>query len=225
MLIFLQVYYIATVYSEYHNRCKNEINDIIYTCIDREKNIRTLLKNGEKKSDRFLNSYELLDDMSQARRDSLLKLYPLPAEPPQYDIEQLREERVIRTATETGSQLIQDKYIQEGYPMNIVILDSLFSSELPIAIPHNFSISNKNGYCISESNPSKKRYQYQTSPYIIGLESRQELILYYNIPFSSFIIHSISSLIASLIMIAIAVGALITQILINKSDWNTSIKI
>ena len=59
MLIFLQVYYIATVYSEYHNRCKNEINDIIYTCIDREKNIRTLLKNGEKKSDRFLNSYEL----------------------------------------------------------------------------------------------------------------------------------------------------------------------
>ena len=216
MLVIMQVNYIRTVYGEYNNQCKNEINNIIYTSIDREINIRTELFNGKMPSSKPLFFHESIDEMDPYRRDSLLKLHPLPLNPPQYDVEQLRDLDIIRSTSDIGSQLLQDRLPLEGYPLNLIALDSLFSFELSKTIPHNFILSNKNGNCISESNSSKKRYQYHTSPYIIGLESRQELVLNYDIPFSSFIIHSIWSLIASLIMIAIAAGALITQILIIR---------
>ena len=48
MLVIMQVNYIRTVYGEYNNQCKNEINNIIYTSIDREINIRTELFTGQK---------------------------------------------------------------------------------------------------------------------------------------------------------------------------------
>ena len=165
MLIFLQVYYIATVYSEYHNRCKNEINNAIYKSIDREIDIRIELLDGKTPSSRPLFFHEPIDEMDSIRRDSLLKLHPLPPTPPQYDVEKLRELGIIRSTSDIGSQLLQDRLPLEGYPLDLVAIDSLFTYELSKAIPHNFILSNKNGNCISESNSSKKRYQYCQLPF------------------------------------------------------------
>lgn len=211
ILAYLQVNYIYLIYQEYNNQCSTEILNLIYLSIDNEQRYRYDIRNRKIPSNEFTDSYEPIESMNPNRRDSILKLYPLPPQPPIYDIEQLRKDGIIRNSADVTEQRNHDNLIKEGFLLNTNILDSIFSSKISFIFSHKFILYNNHGKVLSESNTDIKKYQEKTKPFIIGINARQQLILYYNIPLSTFIIQSIWSLIASFLLIIIATTTLIIQ--------------
>ena len=200
VLLFIQIFYLINIYNDYCYRYIIDTEESVYKSIDKEiMNKSSIIDDiNYNKPIRLIG----ISEMTKEYRDSILKHNPLPPMPKKYDINSLIKQDIIRNSAELSSQRIQDRYFNEVYPLNLVILDSIFIQNNNIK-QHNFILYDSLSKSISQLNQTDTSlYKYKSKKYYIGLEIKQHIVLYYNIPLSGFIKSSICGLIASIIATA-----------------------
>jgi signal transduction histidine kinase len=217
LLLAFQAEYIRSMYVEYEDTFIRALDENIYISLDRELHIRAVVRNHGTPQNRNFITYETIDEMPTARRDSLLRIHPLPPRPPKYDIEALRDSGVIRHSAEITDQRTQDYFLDEGYPLNVTILDSLITANSGVRFRHTTLLYNKENELLSQSDNSDiVTYAFRSNRYIIGISGRQQVVVYYDIPLSPFLVNSIWGFAASLLVLLIIVLSLIVQLVIIR---------
>ena len=214
VLLFIQIFYLINIYNDYCYRYIIDTEESVYKSIDKEiMNKSSIIDDiNYNKPIRLIG----ISEMTKEYRDSILKHNPLQPMPKKYDINSLIKQEIIRNTAELSSQRIQDRYFNEGYPLNLVILDSIFIQNNNIK-QHNFILYDSLSKSISQLNQTDTSlYKYKSKKFYIGLEIKQHIVLYYNIPLSGFIKSSIWGLIASIIAMLFIIYSITLQLSIIK---------
>ncbi|MEG0518852.1 MAG: ATP-binding protein [Bacteroidales bacterium] len=209
-LLIIQTFYLVNMYNEYCYHYIKTIDEQVYRAIDKEtlKRVSIIYNIDYKKPVKYI----ALEEMTKEFRDSILKTNPLPPKPKKYNINELLEKDIILHSAELSSQRNQDDFFHKGYPLNIPCLDSLFTQNNPTP-QHNFILYDSLGNSISQLNTSlREHYKYASKKFHIGIEIKQSLLLYYNIPLSGFIKSSLWSLVASVIVMLFIIYSLALQL-------------
>lgn len=213
-LIIIQTFYLINLYNDYCYRYVVNIDEQVYKAIDKEELKRSsIVYNIDYNK---LIRQISFDEMTTEYRDSILKSNPLPQRTKKYNVNELLEKGIISHSTELSSQCGQDDFFSKGHPLYIPYLDSIFTQN-DYSNQHNFILYDSLGNIISQLNNSlPSQYKYASRKFHIGIEIKQTFLLYYNIPLSGFIMSSIWSLIASIIVMIFIIYSLVLQLCIIR---------
>ncbi len=212
LIIIFQGAFFLTLYDNFRKEFKNNLEDVMFLSIDLE--YRDRLYNFSDKL-----SFEAIDEMSEARRDSLLKIAPIPPAPPKFNVEELIKKDIIRTSSEIGDQYNQDISYDKGIKLNLRKLDSIFIAEGLADYPHTFTLidSVENNIQLSNQTPLDN-YSYKSRPFYIGIQARQTIFIYYDIPLSSFIKKTFLIVVSSILMLLAALILALIQTRIIRQN-------
>ncbi|MFR9556766.1 MAG: hypothetical protein SNJ35_04230 [Rikenellaceae bacterium] len=172
LIVIFQTAFICTLYDNFRIECTNNLEETFFSSINKE--YRSRLYNI---SDKLL--FKPIDEMSEARRDSLLNIAPLPQNPPKLDVEDLIKKGVIRTSAEIGQQYNQDIYYDSGKEIDLSKLDSIFIAMSNVDYPHTLALIDniKNTTTTTDLIPLTN-YTYKSKPFYIGIQARQTIFIY-----------------------------------------------
>ncbi len=210
--ILLQSAFVLSLYENFRLKFENEIGENVYLSIDEEYSIRAY-------DDYEKRTIEPMNEMSQERRDSILKRYPLPPRPSVFNIEELIKKGIIRTSSEISRQHGQDRRYNQRDRLKLIVLDSIFNAQSDMNYPHTFIlIDNIEKTTETTNQKSLDSYTYKSKPFYIGIKARQTLFIHYDIPVDSFIKETIIVLLSSIIILCIAIVLVFAQIKILKKN-------
>lgn len=205
LTVYLQGNYINSLYDNYLITEIKMIDELTYQAIDAERHIRSLARDNKiYVPGKALITMTLLDDMTPSERDSILKIAPLPPKPPSsnYNVDELIERGVIRSSGDLYDQRNQDFYFEQGWPLNLRILDSVFVSDLKTVLPHYFIKYDKDKKVVEEfGDTSISGYNYTSKLYQIGMNGSEYVELRADILTSQFIRESVMTLIMSALIL------------------------
>lgn len=219
LLLCMQAFYAMSLYSDYANRFCYNFDEIYYTSIDKEYFESSLKHSGldHRKHDQKTYQTYAVEDMPPGMFDSLQKAHPMPPPPPSYNIDQLIADGILRNASDIAYQVTRNAYYDKGVRFNVAIFDSIFTADFGHSVDHCFVVTDSLGNITSSTSKKElSSYSKKTTPYKLGIQARETVVGYYNIPLFSFIIHSTWSLAASLLMLAVVVMSLMVQIKIIR---------
>lgn len=205
-VILLQTIYIRSLYSHYIDENITVIEHALSISIDKEQHLRTLLSDRKKPQKHQYMSIKRMNDMSPQERDSVLRLYPLPPMET-YNIDSARMKGVVDTSVELIAQVLQDKLMGNGFPLDLKSLDSIFTKETTGAYPHRFLLydaEKKATDSISSQKTDASTYMSELIP--IGTKGQQYLQVKARIPFFPFVKNEIWPLLLSLALVVLTMG-------------------
>lgn len=202
LIVCLQVLYIISNYNLYVERISFQIEQAIPNIIDNEMiNRMSLQKNGGVDRQKIAIQYETTDKLGV---DSLLNAIELSQSATKFDLSTLQNLDIVNNSGDIVNQVMQDNLLQQGLPMNIEKIDSLFTATKILNKGHTFSLMTNQSEHMERSNSADiDGYSYKTQKYPIGLYKSQILQLHYNVPLSTFLKISIGSVLASLLIVVI----------------------
>ena len=212
-IISIQSFYVESLYRNYIDSEQKYIDDCIYQAIDLEHYHRSV---DSKDGVRFSYEYTAMNDMPQEMLDSLLAIHPLPtkstlistAETKEYDILDLINKGVIKSSSDIERHFKQDMKYDDGNPINIQILDSLFNVRTNRGYINSIEITNSTDSLLSATG-ELENFNYKSKRIQIGFEGYQFITVWVQIPLSEFIKQTIWVLILSLLIIIIPLISLL----------------
>ncbi len=212
IIITIQISYFYSLHQNFIIECEKSIEKGVFLSIDNEVSHRTY-------NNPNIISEEPLETMDKDRRDSILKIHPLPPPPPKYNIEELIDRGIIRTTAEFGEQYNRDLEYEKGIRPNIALLDSLYIAKSEIDIPHTFVIIDNIDSTKTYSNQEAlNSYTYKSKPFYLGLKARLTILLYYDIPLSLFIKDTLLAIISSTLLLCFALVLIFVQIRVIRQS-------
>ena len=212
-IISIQSFYVESLYRNYIDSEQKYIDDCIHQAIGLEFYSRGAGNRGKVV---FQSSIISLNDMSQNMLDSILAIHPFPTKStlkttkknPEYDIIDLINKGVIKSASEIRDHRTQDERYQNGNPINIQILDSLLDLRINRGYTNSIEITNSTDSLLSVIG-ELENFNYKSKRIQIGFNGYQFITVCAQIPLSEFIKQSIWVLILSLLIVIIPLISLL----------------
>lgn len=130
-IVCLQACYVLSLYSNYVDEKKLAIDEDLHVTIDKELHLRNILKDGGKPEETRSLIVKRASEMTPQELDSLSFL-----EADTIYVDTVRDAGVADTSAEAFMQLFQDKAYEDGFPLNLQKLDSIFQCEVKNEILH-----------------------------------------------------------------------------------------
>ena len=217
LTIYLQGSYISNSFNEYVINKSQAADEALYSSIYLELHIRSLdRKKAKNKSTDGKTYIKSIKDMSRQELDSILKIKPLPKSPieSRYNVLELIESDIIRSAGDMHSQINQDQYFNEGWHLNLQVLDSVFINAVGDDFPHHFIKYDKEMKIVEQfGDTTLTNYNYASKTHQIGLEGLQYIELKADILMSEFIKGSIRSLALSAAILFFILAFMVHQLI------------
>ena len=173
--------------------------------MDKERHLRSLRKGGRKPQKQQYMSVTFMEDMSPQERDSLLRLHPLPSSE-LYNIDAAREKGIVRTSSELSAQLGQDRLLEEGFPLDLKALDSIFAEDVGRDYWRTFFLYNGDKEILDFiGEPGSGIFDYASELIPIGTKGLQYLQIKADIPLFPFFKNQVWALILSAILMIFVV--------------------
>nr|WP_242506864.1 HAMP domain-containing sensor histidine kinase [Parabacteroides goldsteinii] len=151
-----------------------------------------------------------VSDMTPEEMDSLLKISPRGDT---LNITTMRKEGMAQTTGDVFDLYRQDDALRQGKPLNIRILDSLFTESSKTDFNHRFLTYDQNKVLTdSIGNLDNNNPDYRSELYPLGSQGLQYLQIKTDIPMSNFIKQQILTLFLSAILMLIALLCLFYQL-------------
>lgn len=205
----LQAGYISSLYRQYMTDIKIGVEKKTEKNVEDERYLRSHLRSQRDPDMRPKLITKALEDMTQQELDSIRKL---PDNADTIDIRNAQKAGIGITAAELITQLEQDYLLKAGYPMNLTVLDSLWSAETDFSYPHLFELCDKDTLPISSAGNLKGHAPNYSRLYPIGTKGLQYLRVEVFIPMSSFLVHQIWTLVLSACMMLLVLLCLFYQL-------------
>lgn len=182
-----------------------DIDRCLSISMDKERHLRSLYKGGRKPQKQQYMSVTFMEDMSPQERDSLLRLHPLPSSG-LYNIDAAREKGIVKTSSELVAQLGQDRLLEEGFPLDLKALDSIFTEDVGRDYWRTFFLYNDNKEILDFiGEPGSGTFDYTSELIPIGTKGLQYLQIKVDIPLFPFIWNQVWALILSAILMIFVV--------------------
>lgn len=202
----LQAFYVISLYNHYVDEETDKIDNIVRISIDKEHHIRSVYAEGkEPKTQQYL-SVRTMDDMTPKERDSITRVLPIPEEKSVYNVDEARKKGVVTTAADFISQIMQDRLLEKGFPVQLDTLDSIFIKATNNKFQHAFLLYNKDKVIFSSIGKLKNGTPDYTSKLIpLGTKGLQYLQIKADIALLPFIKNQVWALLLSVILMIFVV--------------------
>lgn len=208
-IVCLQACYVLSLYSNYVDEKKLAIDEDLHVTIDKELHLRNILKDGGKPEETRSLIVKRASEMTPQELDSLSFL-----EADTIYVDTVRDAGVADTSAEAFMQLFQDKAYEDGFPLNLQKLDSIFQCEVKNEILHyELALLDGNKKIIDIIDRlDNERPDFSFELYPIGTKGLQYVQLKAHISVSAFIINEVWVLILSACFMAMAMLCLFFQL-------------
>lgn len=220
----LQVNYVVSLYNRYIIEVKSKMDEKLRIGLDQEHSIR--LKILENRPIEPVGHWVVksMSAMTPEEIDSLNRISPIDSAlnvDAKYSVDTIRKSGVGQTMQDLIFQVEQDDLLHRGAPLNLHILDSVFTANNEDCFRHQFLLYNKDTVVIdSIGNFTQNRLNCNGVLLPIGTEGLMYLQLKMEIPISQFIVLHIWTLSLSVFFVMVALFCLIYQLaVIRKKDY------
>lgn len=220
-IVLLQVFYVMSLYNRYVDENITRIDDAVRLSIDKERYLRSVYLDGRKPLKQQYISIKSMDDMSPQEIDSLKRLSPIPTEKERlYNIDAARQKGIAQTSAEFILQLLQDKAFEDGTPLNLNALDSIFIKSCSHNFPHTFFLYDKDKQVVASAGELKiDAFDYTSNLIPIGTKGLQYLQIKANIQLLPFLLQDVWTLILSaFLMVFVVLCMAYHLIVIRRKD-------
>lgn len=223
-IVCLQVNYVISLYNRYIIEVKTEVDKQLRIDLDKERSVRSyILENGRVDTVKHW-VVKFMSDMTPEEIDSLNRISPIDSVANvggSYDIDTISKNGVAQTMQDLIFQVTQDDLLRRGVPLNLHVLDSVFSANSKVRYRHQFLLYNKDKIVTdSIGNLTKNNPHYNGVLLPIGTKGLMYLQLKMEIPISKFIAFYIWTLCFSVFFVLAALSSLIYQLsVIRKKDY------
>lgn len=206
-IVSLQVFYVMSLYNRYVDENITKIDDAVRLSIDKERHLRSVYLDGRKPLKQQYISIKPMDDMSPQEIDSLKRLSPIPTEKERlYNIDAARQKGIAQTSAEFILQLLQDEAFEDGAPLNLNTLDSIFIKSCSHYFPHTFFLYDKDKQVVASAGELKIHdFDYTSNLIPIGTKGLQYLQVKANFQLFSFLLQDVWTLILSAFLMVFVV--------------------
>lgn len=220
-IVSLQVFYVMSLYNRYVDENITKIDDAVRLSIDKERHLRSVYLDGRKPRKQQYISIKTMDDMSPQEIDSLKRLSPIPTEKERlYNIDAARQRGIAQTSAEFILQLLQDGAFEDGAPLNLNALDSIFMKSCSHNFPHTFFLYDKDKQVVASAGELKiDAFDYTSNLIPIGTKGLQYLQIKANIQLLPFLLQDVWTLILSaFLMVFVVLCMAYHLIVIRRKD-------
>lgn len=220
MIACLQGYNIYLQYSNYILQEIEKVNKVLHQSIDEEYNTRIHKKIRPSKDKNHNFKFQVFAPGSQtprkAERDDSINLQS-------YNVNELREKGLIESSTDLVSLALQDLESNKGNTLNLQLLDSIFTNNLDESYEHTIFLLDKNKQVIKTGGEKAflSKTWVVTKDYCVSLANPRFIRVAMNVPVPSFILHSIGTLVLSLLFVLIAAVCVAYQL--KEIRWRTDL--
>lgn len=220
-IVSLQVFYVMSLYNRYVDENIIKIDDAVRVSIDKEWHLRSVYLDGRKPQKQQYAFIKPMDDMSPREIDSLKRISPLPTDEKRlYNIDAAREKGIAQTSAELVLQIFQDEALEDGAPLDLNTLDSIFVKSCSYYFPHTFFLYNEDKQVVASAGELKiDDYDYTSNLIPIGVKGLQYLQIKANIQLLPFLLREVWTLILSaILMIFVVLCMAYHLIVIRRKD-------
>lgn len=205
-IICFQANYIRNLYNNYLEEKIIGINENVRIAIEEEFNIRTRGKLAKERHVYYKR------DITPEERDSLTN--PTLFDNTIIDFSSAQKEGIGNTIDDILFQLEQDQAFEEGLFLDLIKLDSIFSSISADNFQHEFLLHNQDKAIIgSEGTLSYRASNYSSALYPIGVKEFQFIQIKAYIPMSEFVKNQFWMLVLSAGFMLIVLSCLLFQLI------------
>lgn len=210
-IIVIQLLYVNSLYNNYITSEQAHVEESLYQAVDLELQYR---EREDREGYKLRYRFTPIDLMSDQTRDSLLATHPLPSSQPsltveEYDVIELIDKGTIKLSSQVEDFRKQDDKFENGIPLNIELLDSIFQLRLDRGYATRIEVSDSLGV-VQSSLGDEQKYNYILERIPLGFKGYQHLTVMVYITLSSFIKQTIWVLALSLLIICIPLTSLIS---------------
>lgn len=220
----LQVNYVASLYNRYIIEVKAEVDKQLRIDLDKERSVRSYILENRPIEPVGHWTFKSMSAMTPQEIDSLNRISPMDSAlyiDSSCSVDSVRKNGVAQTMQDLFFQIEQDALLRRGAPLNLHVLDSLFTTNSEDCFRHQFLLYDKDKVVtdsignLTQNNPNCKG---ELLP--IGTEGLMYLQLKMEIPMSQFIVLHIWTLALSVFFMMAAFFSLIYQlVVIRKKDY------
>lgn len=201
----LQGYNIYLQYKDFVNKELVTINNVLYGSVDEELNLRTRTKKlPDKLGEQHLvfkeykSEHEIPKNISRDK-DDIVDLRKI-------DIKELKKKGLIRSSSDFFNLMLQDGNLAKKRDISLARLDTIFSRNLSRKYLHRIYLLDKNKEILREEGNLKQNVDgWQiTDDIAVNFANPRFIRVAINISASRFIVHSVWTLVLSLLFVIIA---------------------
>lgn len=203
MITCLQGYNIYLQYQNYKLQCIDAINDVLVQSVDEEYHDRAKKKDNPDKNGEQHIRYKIFHSLDQVpekiRKQPFLNLQAL-------DIGSLKKRGIISNASDAIMLLGQDQVEKEGKPINLAKLDSIVVRRMGEKQEHSIFLLDKNKRILKVKGVTEVPNSWICSKDVaVNLANLRFVRVAMPVAPSHFIIHSIWTLVLSVLFLLVAV--------------------
>lgn len=203
IITLLQGYNISLQYREYIHNQVDAINTALKVSIDEEYAKRAHKNRHSHKDGKQRLFYKVMN------KADIIKAKPKKEDILRFDeinIQDLREKGIAETETEAIGLISQDLMTTRKNPLNLSVLSAIFKKNLNKGYSYSLLILDEQKHIMQQSGETTGIGKLQYSkPIAIGLRPIRFVKAVVNIPPSSFIINSVSTLVLTLVLACIII--------------------
>lgn len=201
----LQGYNIYLQYRDFVHKELETINNVLYSSIDEELNLRTRIKKQPDK----IGEQHLVFKEFESKRDipkNLSKDKDTIVDFRKIDVKELKKKGLVRSSADFFNLILQDSNLAKNKDINLAKLDTIFSNNLSTKYQHNIYLLDRNKKVLREEGNLKQSVDgWQiTDDIAVNFANPRFIRVAINISASRFIIHSVWTLVLSLLFVLIA---------------------
>lgn len=195
----LQVYNIYLQYKNYAQEQANYITTTLKSSIDEEYSFRSRRTYKPDTLGQQRCFFKIVEEFpKETPQEEIMDLR-------EYDVKQLKRQGLINSSEELIQLASQDQQIQKGHPLNIAMLDTIFTRNLNVQYEHSIILVDKNKNVIKTVGTKNiPNYWVYSKDIAVNLANPRFIRVAVFITPSQFIIQSIWTLILSLLLVLIA---------------------
>lgn len=208
-IICLQAGYVLSLYNSYVGEKIFAIDNYLHVAVDKELHLRNVLLDGENPKETQSMIIKRASEMTPQELDSL-GLF----EADTINLDAVRDAGIAETSAEAFMQLSQDEAYEDGFPLNLQKLDSVFQCEVKgETLYYKLALLDGNEEIINVIDRLEGKIPDCSSElYPIGTKGLQYVQLKANIPVSAFIKKEIWILVLSVCFMGMAMLCLFFQL-------------
>lgn len=203
MIVCLQGYNVHLQYQKYKLKCIDEINDVLVQSVDEEYHNRAKRKDNPDKNGEHHIRYKIFKPTERIpekiKNEPFLDLSAL-------DIGALKKQGIVSNSGDAIILLEQDLMEQEGKPLNLAKLDEIVTRRMEDKVEHSIFLLDKNKKIIKAEGVKNVPSSWISSKEVaVNLANLRYVRVAMSVPTSKFIVHSIWTLVLSVLFLLIAV--------------------
>ncbi len=203
MIVCLQGYNVHLQYQKYKLKCIDEINDVLVQSVDEEYHDRAKTKNNPDKNGEHHINYKIFEPTEKIpekiKNEPVVDLQTV-------DIGSLKKQGIVSNYGDAIVLLSQDMLEQEGKPLNLAKLDEIVTRRMEDKVEHSIFLLDKNKKIIKAEGVKDVPSSWISSKEVaVNLANLRYVRVAMSVPTSKFIVHSIWTLVLSVLFLLIAV--------------------